>query len=103
MWNTKGKEEKERGKDHLRLDAHTVHVREPALDVGQLTPALRRVVDVVAFFDTKHLDELLQAAGADAELHLVAGAGHGFSSPSGAWPDAEQAMFGFLEDRGISE
>jgi acetyl esterase/lipase len=50
---------------------------------------------------SQHLDELLQAAGADADIHLVAGAGHGFSTPASAWPDAEQAMFGFLEDHGI--
>jgi acetyl esterase/lipase len=52
---------------------------------------------------SQHLDELLQAAGADAQIHLVAGAGHGFSTPAGAWPDAESAMFGFLEAHGISE
>jgi acetyl esterase/lipase len=49
------------------------------------------------------LDGLLQVAGADAEIHIVSGAGHGFSSPAGAWPDAEQAMFGFLEAHGIAD
>ena len=52
---------------------------------------------------SQHLDELLQAAGADAEIHVVSGAGHGFSSPAGAWPDAERAMFDFLSARGIEE
>lgn len=53
--------------------------------------------------ESQHLDELLQAAGADAEIHLVDGAGHGFSSPASAWPDAEQTMFGFLEAHGITD
>jgi dipeptidyl aminopeptidase/acylaminoacyl peptidase len=52
---------------------------------------------------SEQLDALLQAAGADAEIHLVEGAGHGFSTPAGAWPDAEAAMFGFLEAHGIIE
>ena len=59
--------------------------------------------NTVPVAQAKALDALLQAAGADAELHLVAGAGHGFSSPSGAWPDAEKAMFGFLTAHGIGK
>jgi acetyl esterase/lipase len=49
----------------------------------------------------QHLDQVLKAAGADADIHLVAGAGHGFTTPAAAWPDAEQAMFGFLVSHGI--
>ncbi|MBC8133367.1 MAG: alpha/beta hydrolase, partial [Deltaproteobacteria bacterium] len=49
------------------------------------------------------LDAMLKAVGADAELHLVAGAGHGFSTPATAWPDAEKAMFGFLVKHGIGK
>jgi dipeptidyl aminopeptidase/acylaminoacyl peptidase len=59
--------------------------------------------NTVPVAQAKSLDALLQAAGAEAELHLVAGAGHGFSSPSGAWPDAESAMFGFLTAHGIGK
>jgi acetyl esterase/lipase len=47
------------------------------------------------------LDTLLKAAGADAEHHLVAGAGHGFTTPATAWPDAEKTMFDFLVKHGI--
>jgi acetyl esterase/lipase len=45
----------------------------------------------------------LQAAGADASIHLVAGAGHGFATPAGAWADAQTAMFGFLVQHGIGK
>jgi acetyl esterase/lipase len=45
----------------------------------------------------------LQAAGADASMHLVAGAGHGFATPAGAWADAQTAMFGFLVQHGIGK
>lgn len=45
----------------------------------------------------------LLAAGADAEHHLVAGAGHGFTTPASAWPDAEQTIFGFLVKHGIGK
>lgn len=47
------------------------------------------------------LTEQLQQAGADAGLVLVTGAGHGFSSPASAWPDAEGAIFDFLTEHGI--
>lgn len=45
----------------------------------------------------------LQAAGATASLHLVAGAGHGFATPAGAWADAQTAMFGFLVQHGLGK
>ena len=45
----------------------------------------------------------LVAAGADPALHFVAGAGHGFSTPASAWPDAESAMFTFLVQHGIGK
>ena len=32
--------------------------------------------------ENQHLDQVLKAAGADAEIHLVRGAGHGFASPA---------------------
>jgi acetyl esterase/lipase len=47
------------------------------------------------------LDQLLKAAGADAEHHLVDGAGHGFTTPATAWPDAEKTIFDFLVRHGI--
>jgi acetyl esterase/lipase len=45
----------------------------------------------------------LLAAGADAEHHLVAGAGHGFTTPASAWPDAEKTIFDFLVKHGIGK
>jgi acetyl esterase/lipase len=47
------------------------------------------------------LVELLKAAGADAQIHVVDGAGHGFNTPPTAWPDAEKTMFDFLAAKGI--
>lgn len=47
------------------------------------------------------LIEMLKAAGADADIHVVEGAGHGFTTPPPAWPDAEKAMFDFLAAKGI--
>src|SRR4029077_943085 len=44
---------------------------------------------------SQNLYNLLQAAGAVTELHFVAGAGHGFSTPATAWPDAEATIFAF--------
>ncbi len=52
---------------------------------------------------SQSLDTMLKAAGADAELHLVAGAGHGFTTPATAWPDAEKTMFDFLVKHGIGK
>jgi acetyl esterase/lipase len=53
--------------------------------------------------EAQELADLLTAAGADNALHWVAGAGHGFSTPSTAWPDAETAMFDFLVQHGIGK
>lgn len=53
--------------------------------------------------EAQSLFDLLTAAGADNALHWVAGAGHGFSSPASAWPDAETAMFDFLVQHGIGK
>ena len=53
--------------------------------------------------EAQNLYNLLTAAGADTALHFVAGAGHGFSTPSTAWPDAETAMFDFLVKHGIGK
>jgi acetyl esterase/lipase len=49
----------------------------------------------------QRLVQHLKAAGADAQIHVVAGAGHGFNTPSTAWPDAEKTMFDFLAAKGI--
>jgi acetyl esterase/lipase len=53
--------------------------------------------------ESQNLYDLLTAAGADTALHFVAGAGHGFSTPATAWPDAEAAMFNFLVAHGIGK
>jgi acetyl esterase/lipase len=51
--------------------------------------------------ESQALYDALTAAGADTALHFVPGAGHGFSTPASAWPDAEAAMFDFLVQHGI--
>ena len=53
--------------------------------------------------DSQKLVANLVAAGADASIHLVAGAGHGFTTPATAWPDAEKAMFDWLTSKGIGK
>jgi acetyl esterase/lipase len=53
--------------------------------------------------DSQKLVANLVAAGADASIHLVAGAGHGFTTPATAWPDAEAAMFNWLTAKGIGK
>jgi acetyl esterase/lipase len=53
--------------------------------------------------DSMRLIDMLTAAGADATMHPVAGAGHGFTTPATAWPDAEKAMFDWLTAKGISK
>jgi acetyl esterase/lipase len=53
--------------------------------------------------DSLRLVSLLTAAGADATMHEVAGAGHGFTTPATAWPDAEKAMFDWLTAKGIAK
>ena len=49
----------------------------------------------------QRLTAALKEAGADAELHLVPGAGHGYQSPATAWPDAEKATFDWLAKQKI--
>jgi acetyl esterase/lipase len=50
--------------------------------------------------DSRRLVAMLTAAGADATMHEVAGAGHGFlAGPQ--WDDAEKAMFDWLTAQGI--
>jgi acetyl esterase/lipase len=51
--------------------------------------------------DSQRLVSMLMAAGADASIHLVQGAGHGFATPATAWPDAEKAMFDWLTLKGL--
>ena len=53
--------------------------------------------------DSRKLVANLTTAGADASMHEVAGAGHGFTTPATAWPDAEKAMFDWLVARGIGK
>lgn len=93
------------------LPANTPNRNELAVQVSPITyvradiPPLITVQGsndtTVPVAENQHLDELLKAAGADADIHLVQGAGHGFSSPASAWPDAEMTMFDFLTAHGI--
>jgi dipeptidyl aminopeptidase/acylaminoacyl peptidase len=48
---------------------------------------------------SQRLVTLLTAAGADASIHLVAGAGHGFTDAT--WQDAEKAMFDWLTAKSL--
>jgi acetyl esterase/lipase len=59
--------------------------------------------NTVPVAENVNLDQVLKAAGADAEIHLVPGAGHGFATPATAYPDAEKAMFDFLVKHGIGK
>ena len=43
----------------------------------------------------------LTAVGAEASLHLEAGAGHGFTDSS--WPRVEKVIFDFLTSHGIGK
>jgi len=51
--------------------------------------------------DSQRLVTLLTEAGAEASIHLVPGAAHGFDNST--WPDAEKAMFDWLGARGIGK
>ena len=54
--------------------------------------------------DSLKLVANLTAAGdTDVTMHEVAGAGHGFTTPATAWPDAEAAMFNWLTAKGIGK
>ena len=54
--------------------------------------------------DSRKLVANLTAAGdTDVTMHEVAGAGHGFTTPATAWPDAEAAMFDWLTARGMGK
>jgi acetyl esterase/lipase len=54
--------------------------------------------------DSLKLVANLQAAGdTDVTMHEVAGAGHGFTTPATAWPDAEKAMFDWLTAKGMGK
>jgi acetyl esterase/lipase len=53
----------------------------------------------VPIIQNQHLTEALKAAGADVDMHIVEGAAHGFTNAT--WPDAEKAMFDFLEKHKI--
>ncbi|MES1165713.1 MAG: alpha/beta hydrolase [Verrucomicrobiota bacterium] len=52
--------------------------------------------------DSQNLVNKLVAAGADASIHLVPGAGHGFTAGA-EWDDAEKAMFDWLVAHGIGK
>jgi acetyl esterase/lipase len=49
----------------------------------------------------QRLVDQLKAAGADARIHVVQGAGHGFNTPAAAWPDAEKTIFDFLAEKKV--
>ena len=51
--------------------------------------------------DSQRLVKLLTTAGADASIHLVPGAAHGFTDAT--WPDAEKAMFDWLKAKGMGK
>jgi acetyl esterase/lipase len=51
--------------------------------------------------DSQRLVDLLKAAGAEASIHLVPNAAHGFDNAT--WPNAEKAMFDWLTARGIGK
>ena len=51
--------------------------------------------------DSQHLVDLLIQAGADASIHLVPNADHGFTDAT--WPNAEKAMFDWLSAKGIGK
>ncbi|MES1204476.1 MAG: alpha/beta hydrolase [Pseudomonadota bacterium] len=53
--------------------------------------------------DSRRMVTMLKAAGADATMHEVPGAGHGYASPAGAWDDAEKAMFDWLVAHGMGK
>jgi acetyl esterase/lipase len=72
-------------------------------DVPPLITVQGSMDTTVPMTESQELFDLLTAAGADTALHFVAGAGHGFSTPSTAWPDAEAAMFNFLVAHGIGK
>jgi acetyl esterase/lipase len=77
----------------------------PVLYVRQDLPPLLTVQGMddttVPTAESQRLFDLLTAAGADTALHFVPGAGHGFSTPATAWPDAEATIFDFLTAHGI--
>jgi acetyl esterase/lipase len=72
-------------------------------DVPPLITVQGNMDTTVPMSESQELYDLLTAAGADTALHFVAGAGHGFSTPATAWPDAEAAMFDFLVAHGIGK
>ena len=51
--------------------------------------------------DSQRLVKLLTTAGADASIHLVPNAAHGFTDAT--WPDAEKAMFDWLKAKGMGK
>lgn len=53
--------------------------------------------------DSRRLVAMLKAAGADATMHEVPGAGHGYTSPASGWPDAEKATFDWLVAHNIGK
>ena len=72
-------------------------------DVPPLITVQGDMDTTVPMSESQELYDLLTAAGADTALHFVAGAGHGFTTPATAWPDAEKAMFDFLVAHGIGK
>jgi acetyl esterase/lipase len=58
--------------------------------------------DTAPVGDSVRLVDMLTAAGADATMHEVPGAGHGFTTTAD-WADAEKAMFDWLTARDIGK
>jgi acetyl esterase/lipase len=95
------------------LPASTPNRAALAIEVSPITYVRKNVpplITVQGMDDTtvptaesQALYNALTAAGADTALHFVPQAGHGFSTPASAWPDAEAAMFNFLVAHGIGK
>ena len=76
------------------------YVRKDVPPIIVVTGALDNTAPVA---HSRKLVSLLTAAGAEASMHEVPEAGHGFQTPASAWPDAEKAMFDWLVARGIGK
>jgi dipeptidyl aminopeptidase/acylaminoacyl peptidase len=87
--------------DRAALAARLSPITYARADMPPLVTVHGSQDNTVPVAQAQALDTKLQQLGADAELHLVSGAGHGFTTPSGAWPTAEKAMFDFLAAHGI--
>jgi dipeptidyl aminopeptidase/acylaminoacyl peptidase len=77
----------------------TTYVRK---DIPPLLTVQGSEDHTVPVVQNEDLVKALKAVGADADIHLAAGAGHGFTQPATAWPDVEHQIFDvFLVKEGI--